>query len=291
MNNREKSAKMLRGKVDLFRCPICHQTMNVVEAKSLVCVNRHTFDFAKQGYVNMLHRPSPQQYDRELFEARRRIIVEGELYSSLHKEIAVEIGKCMGKHRNATVLFDAGCGEGSHLQILLDECRDRDITGIGLDISKEGIMMASRKYCDSIWLVGDLANIPLADHSCHIILNILSPANYAEFNRILTNEGIVVKIAPRPQYLKEVREAVFGGTDREKYVNDKTISLFRRNFRLIGGFGFKCLVELMREEIFDLIQMSPLSWSAQKEQIDEFIDRDSIVVTVDLDVLIGAKTA
>lgn len=57
MTNKEKSAKVVSEIVDIFRCPICHRSMKVVDFKSLICSNNHTFDFAKQGYVNMLTRP------------------------------------------------------------------------------------------------------------------------------------------------------------------------------------------------------------------------------------------
>src|SRR5690625_6399395 len=93
MTNKEKSAKVVSEIVDIFRCPICHRSMKVVDFKSLICSNNHTFDFAKQGYVNMLTRPSNQHYDKNLFEARQKIIMESNLYSSLHKKVSEIIGK------------------------------------------------------------------------------------------------------------------------------------------------------------------------------------------------------
>src|SRR5699024_4119165 len=95
-------------------------------------------------------------------------------------------------------------GECSHLQKIINECRNKARTGIGLDIAKEGIIMASKNYHNPIWLVGDLANIPLTDQSRHVVLNILSPANYMEFERDLAPEGIIVRIVPRPNYLTEL---------------------------------------------------------------------------------------
>src|SRR5699024_11781150 len=93
MNNKEKSVKVVSEIMDIFRFPICHRSMKVVDFKSLICSNNHTFDFAKQGYVNMLTRPSNQHYDKNLFEARQKIIMESNLYSSLHKKVSEIIGK------------------------------------------------------------------------------------------------------------------------------------------------------------------------------------------------------
>ena len=38
----------------LFKCPICGKNMGVSENKSMVCLDNHSFDLAKKGYVNLL---------------------------------------------------------------------------------------------------------------------------------------------------------------------------------------------------------------------------------------------
>src|SRR5699024_4614897 len=145
--------------------------------------------------------------------------MESNLYSSLHKKVSEIIGKHLDEFHYPTIIFDAGSGEGSHLQKIINECRDRAITGIGLDIAKEGIIMASKNYHNPIWLVGDFANIPQIDLSSHVFLNIRSSANYIEFKRILDPEGIIVKIVPRTNYLKELQEVIFTNSNKKAYTN------------------------------------------------------------------------
>src|SRR5699024_12711588 len=106
MTNKEKSAKVVSEIVDIFRCPICHRSMKVVDLKSLICSNNHTFDFAKQGYVNMLTSPSNQHYDKKLFEARQNIIMKSKLYSSLHQKNAEIIAKDLNKIKYTTINCD-----------------------------------------------------------------------------------------------------------------------------------------------------------------------------------------
>src|SRR5699024_8325158 len=132
---------------------------------------------------------------------------------------------------------------------IINECRDRAITGIGLDIAKEGIIMASKNYHNPIWLVGDLANIPLTDQSSHVVLNILSPANYMEFKRVLAPEGIIVNNVSRPNYLKGLREVTCTNSYNKAYNNDENISLFRQNFQLVCNFRFSYLKELEQTEL------------------------------------------
>lgn len=62
--------------------------MKVVDFKSFNCVENHTFDFAKQGYLNLLTRSSNSHYKEELFEVRHKIIMESSLYTSVHEMIA-----------------------------------------------------------------------------------------------------------------------------------------------------------------------------------------------------------
>ncbi|HHY14343.1 MAG TPA: methyltransferase domain-containing protein [Thermoanaerobacterales bacterium] len=287
MTNRERSAEVVKQIVDIFGCPICQESMEVVAEKSIICSRNHTFDFARQGYINMLKRPSNQYYDKNLFESRRSIITESNLYASLHKIISEKITKYLDGHYKPAIILDAGSGEGSHLQRILDNYCNENIIGIGLDIAKEGIKMASRSYRNQIWLVGDLANIPLKDKSTHVILNILSPANYMEFKRILAPKGIIVKIVPQSNYFIELREAVFENNNKKDYSNDGTISLFKQNFQLVEEFRFNYFKKLRNNEIKELVQMSPLSWHVERERIDSFINRVFPGITIDLDILIG----
>src|SRR5699024_1452828 len=135
-----------------------------------------------------------------------------------------------------TIIFDAGSGEGSHLQKIINECRDRAITGIGLDIAKEGIIMASKNYHNPIWLVGDLANIPLTDQSSHVVVNILSPANDMAFKRVLAPEGIIVKIVPRPNYFKELREVIFTISDNKTSIKRESKAEHEENCVLVNKY-------------------------------------------------------
>ena len=57
--------------------------------------------------------------------------------------------------------------------------------GVGLDISKEAIIMASKEYKNIIWCV-EIFGAPFAGGCFDFILNILAPANYAEFKRMIS---------------------------------------------------------------------------------------------------------
>ena len=188
---------------------------------------------------------------------------------------------------NPFMIADLGCGEGSHLHSIIDQIENNIITGVGLDLSKEGILMAAKNYSDFIWFVGDLARTPFTDTSFHVILNILSPANYAEFKRILVQDGLVIKAVPRPNYLKELREALFIDEKNSDYQNDHTVSLFEKNFQLLDIQQVTNTQILTKTDRENLVKMTPLTWSANRSRINSFIEQDSAKITLDLDILIG----
>lgn len=290
MTHKENSVRLISQYVQVLSCPLCHSSMKVINSRSLICLKQHTFDIAKQGYVNMMTRSATQRYDDILFEARQKIIVESNVYTALHKTISEVIDERLNATRRQSIILDAGCGEGSHLQMVINESQNKKtLMGIGVDISKEGIKLAAKTYRHSMWFVGNLAQSPLADQSCPFILNIFAPANYVDFHRILKPDGLFVKVVPRSNYFKELREILFEHTDKKHYKNDKTVSLFKQQFHLLDQIPLSYSIELNQAQLLNLIRMSPLAWNLKKEQRDAMISHDISSITVDLDVLVGQK--
>lgn len=287
MSNKENSAKKMNNIIVKIRCPLCSSDMNVQALSSLICRNNHTFDIAKQGYVNLLNRLAPTNYDKQLFHARQKIMTTSNLYTELHKKIAEKITKKIVARDSPSIMLDAGCGEGSHLQKIIEQTENNTIQGIGLDISKEGILLAAKTYKQPIWFVGDLANIPLNNQSCHFILNILSPANYVEFKRILRTDGLIIKVIPGKSYLKELREVVFVNETKANYKNEQITSLFKQHFEMVDELYITDSVTLSGEQLKYLVEMTPLTWNVTKEKLQPFLQKTSSEITVDFTVLVG----
>ncbi|MEI3607290.1 methyltransferase domain-containing protein [Pseudogracilibacillus sp. SE30717A] len=291
MNKRMKSAEYLSNFESMFKCPICNSSMKVFELKSLICLNNHTFDFTKQGYINLTTHMVKTKYSKDLFEARRKLIVEDSFFKPLSAAIAEMINKHATK-KEALSLIDMGCGEGSHLSNISDIIRseyNKITTGVGIDLSKEGILVAAKNYTNKIWAVADLANTPFQDKQFDIILNILSPSNYEEFNRLLKADGLVVKVVPQSGYLKELRAVIFGKPEKQSYSNVDTVERFNENFQLVDSSRLCYTVTLDNPSIQTLVQMTPLSWSSTAGQVTSFLKADSAEITVDLELLIGKK--
>lgn len=292
-NKRIKSAKYVSNFETIFACPICNSSMKVMEFKSLICSNHHTFDFARQGYMNLTTHSVNTKYSKGLFEARRKLITDGEFYKPLSHAIAKIINEHTVKTKEIISILDTGCGEGSHLSNICDIVRSnffKGLVGVGIDISKEGIMVASKNYSNKIWAVADLASTPFKNKQFDVILSILSPSNYAEFNRLLKSDGLVIKVVPQSGYLKELREHLFHKPEKQNYSNSETVERFNESFQFIESSRLIYTMNFNKSSLEWLVQMTPLTWSTTEERVKSFLNKNSAQITVDLDILIGKNT-
>lgn len=295
MNRMERSLQLVGRHAGLLKCPHCGNPLGIA-GKSAQCERGHTFDFARQGYLNLATRAVDSRYGKELFASRHRTIINAGLFDPLHAGIADFLARRFG-NGGVFRIADLGCGEGSHLHRILGLCRQAgtEAAGVGLDLSKAGIQLAARHYPEAIWLVGDLANAPLSDGMFHALLNLLSPANYGEFRRLLVPGGLILKAVPGPDYLRELREALFGtvssGANREResagraQQPEDSAALFVRHFPRCEAVSFRYAKRLERREMDDLLAMTPLAWNATKEDKEALLARGSVEVTVDLTLL------
>lgn len=236
----------------------------------------------------MLPRVTQTKYNSQLFESRRAIC-----RTDFFKPMITKISKIIMSNsasQNQIKILDVGCGEGSNLSMIQElvlRNTEKDLLGVGIDISKEGICLASKEYANTIWCVGDLAKAPLADQQFNFILNILTPANYSEFKRMISPGGMVIKVIPERDYLREIRDVFYEHTDKQVYSNDKTIDLFRSKFNLVEIDRLRYSVNLDHTRIESLIQMTPLAWGATKERFQKALKMTLSKVTVDLTILVG----
>lgn len=122
------------------------------------------------------------------------------------------------------------------------------------------------------------------------MLNILSPANYAEFERVLKKGGLLIKAVPGNDYLIELRDVLFKGTDKQSYFNDRVIRHFSANINLIDKLQILANICLNSEQIEHLVKMTPLAWHAEKEKIDEIMRTEIKNITVAFDILVGKNS-
>jgi 23S rRNA (guanine745-N1)-methyltransferase len=237
----------------IYRCPIC-QTELKIDNNSLVCLTGHTYNLAKKGYL-VLYKSSNIKsnkiYDNELFISRKLFIDCG-FYDSLHKLIADIIKQ---QKNNSSNILDMGCGEATH-DYKIKKILDGENTIIGIDISKDGIEHAGEyNSYNIIPIISDLNNLPIKDKTIDIILNILSPSNEKEMARVLKENGIIIKVTPKKEYLKEVREIL----SIHEYMNELEITNnIYMNYDVINKYNIEEFHILNKESFNYLKKMTPL---------------------------------
>ena len=137
-------------------CPLCGEALEKRE-KQLVCPRGHSFDIARQGYVNLLTVQRKHSLDpgdtREQVLSRRAFLDTG-----LYRPIAQALIDAARVYGAQGELLDVGCGEGYYCAAL-SQALGLPLTG--LDISKEAVRCAAARYKNARWLCATAAHIPL----------------------------------------------------------------------------------------------------------------------------------
>jgi len=140
-----------------YLCPLCQQALSLVD-KVFRCENNHSFDQAKEGYVNLLpvqykHSKDPGD-NKAMVNARRAFLTKG-FYQPLVDRITA-IQYQYGEQKDN--VFDAGCGEGFYTH----QHKTADNAVYGIDIAKNAVRIAAKKYKDCFFSVGTLSQLPFS---------------------------------------------------------------------------------------------------------------------------------
>lgn len=276
MKKIDKSALFLKEHLDLFRCPVCASDFKNVIGNQLICGENHTYNLSKKGTIYFLMKPSKTEYSREMLLSRQRIAKMG-----FWKPMLDVLYPLINKNNGVTL--DAGCGEGAHSAYL----KEKGLKGpvIAFDISKEGINLGAATYSSPFFVVADLAQSPFQTSKFDTILNILSPSNYDEFDRLLKENGRVIKVVPGKNYLTELRS--FQTLSKQTYSNEEVKNKFMEHFKNVENYPVNYTVELTDEEIRDFLKMTPLAWNIDIPKTKyEKLRR----ITIDMEILVGNKT-
>ena len=256
-------------------CPICKKNIFLNE-NSLICEDKHTFDFNKKGYIKLLKTYKnhfDKIYTSELFLNRKTVILQG-FYQELHKTIQQIINN---KFNHKINILDIGAGEGSHTKIIteninFDKCYLTDITEDAIKLSTQYL---SKKI---IPIVCDAYNLPFK--KCFdVILDILSPYSYKEIYSVLKDNGIFIKVVPNKNYLKEIRNS---NNMKEYTENESVLINFATHFNVVQKFNIDKTFNITEEQSKAFTKMTPLT-----ESLSNVVNPNKI--TISLCVLVGEK--
>ena len=190
---------MIDGALPYLRCPVCGHRLDRSDDQALRCHQGHSFDIARQGYVNLTAGRSPHPGDSaEMIADRSTFLAEGH-YDFIARALAETVRADDG------LVLDAGTGTGDYLARVLHALPAAP--GLGIDVSKPALRRAARAHPRAGAALADLWRpLPLADASVTVLLNVFAPRNGPEFRRVLRPDGMLLVVTPAQDHLKELVE-------------------------------------------------------------------------------------
>ena len=256
------------ARLNALACPVCGQPMGRA-GDDYACAAGHRVNTHRKGCLNVLSTKTESFYDAELFAARRRVFDSG-CYGPVAE--AVEALLPAGTQR----LLDAGCGDGWYLNRLLE--RHPDWAGAGVDISRDAIFQATDQPCAALWCVADLRRLPFRDGAFTAVLDVLTPAGYEEFRRVLAPGGALVKVYPGSGYLRELRAA----RGMPPYEEGQVENYLRSRAEVVGVRHVMASVVVSPALWRDFVWMTPLNQDLSSEEKEVLAARPGREVTIDL---------
>lgn len=233
-------------------CPVCGAAL-IKEEKRFVCKNGHSFDIAKEGYVNLLTGNRVGGGDNPaMVEARRRFLGD-------------DFYKCLGDALRPLVygtVLDACCGEGYFTQAVAERADD----AFAFDLSKDAVRRAAKKIKNTTFFVGNIADIPVADGSVDVLTHIFAPM-HEECARTLKDDGLLLQVVPGKRHLWQMKKALY----ENPYENDNASNL-PPCFRIIGEVRVADKITVPQKRLGDLIKMTPYGYKTSEDATKRFLD-------------------
>ena len=229
-------------------CPVCGEYLERKD-KSFACPNRHSFDIARQGYVNLLtvqqkHSLAPGDTREQVLS--RRAFLEAGHYAPII-ETLVETARRFGVSGE---ILDIGCGEGWYSARL---AKALDLPLTGLDISKEAVRCAAAKYKDALWLCATAAHIPVPEGSAGLLTSLFALTLPEEFHRVLAPGGLYFQVLAAEDHLLGLKSIIYDELHHKEKDTVPEIPGFRRLESIPIRFSFR----VEGEQVRNLFSMTP----------------------------------
>jgi len=249
-------------------CPICGSDLARID-KTFKCSRRHSFDIAREGYLNLLQMRRKRKImgDHKAMLRARRAFLERGPYKPLADRLSAMVHAHLigrGERHETVHLVDVGCGEGHYLRHLQRYLHQRSgpwtFEYFGMDIAKEATRLAAQRSSEILFVVTDVNNrVVFQDASVEILLNMFAPRNAAEFSRVVAPGGGLFVVIPGPDHLQELRSQ-FNLMEIRTEKQQGVIDQLAPAFELAKRCPTRYTISLSQTELANLLQMTPNFW-------------------------------
>ena len=261
-------------------CPVCGGELTRRE-RSYSCPAGHSYDIARQGYVNLLmsNQSSAARHgdDRLMVNARRDFLDRG-YYNPLRDAVIRAVSGSV----KGGVTVDSGCGDCWYTSAVYGVLGGEVI---GVDISKAALIAGARRCRELTLCVASASRLPIRSGSADTVLNIFSPAELGEFHRVLAPRGRLIRALPMERHLWSLKKAVYD----TPYLNPPTETELP-GFRLAGSQEVRTQIDLKTsEDIQNLFKMTPYYYKTGRNDQEKLTRLDSLTVEIEVIVAVYEK--
>jgi len=267
----------------LWNCPTCQCGLYFdALAKTWSCENRHTFDRAKEGYVNLLpsnkKRSAEPGDNLEMIAARRRIHTAG-IYRPLAEAVQAEVAAL----EPVTRILDLGCGEGYYSNALKRARSGAQVCGV--DISRSAIRLAAKQYPGVNFAVASTFRLPVPTSSQDLLVRIFAPSDDEEAIRVLQAGAYYLEVTPAPRHLWALREALYDRPRAHESAHRKIPGM-----QLLQSSIIAFELDLDQSLLRDLVAMTPFAHRGHREKRERLLARESQAVEMVFSLQLLQKT-
>ena len=237
-------------------CPVCAEPL-FQEDRRFVCSRRHSFDMARQGYVNLL--PVQQKHSLTPGDTREQVLSRRSfLEAGFYRPILEALTHAARRHGAEGDYLDVGCGEGWYCASLAESL---NLPLTGLDISKEAVRCAAAKYKGHRWLCATAAHIPVEDGSAGLLTSLFALTLPEEFHRVLKKGGLFLQVLAAQDHLMGLKSIIYD----EIRLKEKDSVPELPGFQLLESIPVRFSFTLEGEQIRNLFSMTPHVFRIGKE--------------------------
>lgn len=277
---------MLADVIDLLRCPHCGGGLELGDGVAR-CAEGHSFDVARQGYLNLLpgDARTGSADTAAMVRARAEFLV-ADHYAPIAAAVADAAGAVApaGEEVAEGPAIDLGAGTGYYLAAVLD--RLPSAQGLALDVSKHALRVAARAHprigavgCDA-W-----AGLPVRDAAAALAINVFAPRDPVELARVLAPGGALVVVTPNRAHLAELVSAVGMLTVQERK-RERLEGKLGTLFEPVDDTTVERELVLSHTDLAALVAMGPSARHLDERQVTERVAAlpDPLSVTLSVTV-------
>ncbi len=229
-------------------CPVCGEKLNIL-GRTYTCPSRHSFDMARQGYVNLL--PVQAKHSLNPGDTREQVLSRREfLETDTYRPILDAVIGAARKLPIGGEILDVGCGEG-YYAARLAEALGLPLTG--LDISKEAVRCAAGKYKGHQWICATAAHIPVEDGAAGLITSLFALTLPEEYRRCLKEGGYYFQVLAAQDHLLGLKAIIYD----ELLLKEKDSVPDLPGFQRIDSIPIRFSFTVEGQQVQHLFSMTP----------------------------------